>query len=674
MSHTPDKLRNLIVMGHADSGKTCLTEAILHATGAIGRLGTIANGSTVTDWENEEKAKQHSIYTSIAHATHDGHELNLIDTPGYPDFFGETHAAAVGADIACIVINAKSGIGLNTRNAWKLAQKHGLARMIVLNKMDSDNVELERLVEKIREAFGSGCVWFSPPNGTGSSYSGNADGLAKDAEGREAIVDSAVETDEALMEKYLEAGEISDDDLAKGIAAGIRAGSLIPMVATAATHETGIKELLDVIVKYMPSPLAAKPREDVEGQPIDPAGPFLAQVFKVSVGDYGAQNFIRVFAGETEGNHPLHNQRTEKDDRVGDFQRPQGKGLDAVGKVVAGDIVIVPKVDSWKAGDTLTSGQATQILKPIEVPKPMVKLAVRPKTSADEAKMRPALDRIEHEDLAFQTERNDETHELLVKGQSMLHLETMLHRMLERTKVEVETSLPRIAYRETIRGKADARYRHKKQSGGSGEFGEVHIRLEPSERGAGFVFENAVVGGVVSAAYVPAVQKGIEEAMSRGVVAGYTFVDCRVILDDGKEHPVDSKEVAFKKAGAGAFKEAVQKAKPVILEPIMTVEVTVPEHFTGDIMGDMARRRSHPLGMEQGEGGLTTIKALIPEAEMQRYSQDLRSITSGEGAYAMEFAHYEFLPSDKAQTLIDEFKHPEDAGTSGRHTKTSGRH
>jgi len=656
MSHSPDSIRNVVVMGHADSGKTCLVEAILHKTGAIGRLGTIDAGTTVTDFEPEEKAKQHSIFSAVAHAAHDGCEVNLLDTPGYPDFFGDTHCAVPAGDIACIVINAKTGIGLNTRNAWKLADARGLAKVIVVNKMDADNVDVDALYERIREVFGQGCVWFSAPGGASGDYEGNTDGLAEDSPYREQVVDSAVETDEALMEKYLEEGEVSPEDLQKGILQGVRAGAVVPMVATSATAEIGIGELLDVLVKYCPSPLQAQPRKTTEGAEVDPTGPFVAQVFKVYVGDYGAQNYIRVFAGETPGSTALHNQRTGKDDRVGDFQRPQGKTPETVDKLVAGDIAIVPKVDSWEAGDTLTTGQSDAVLPPLAAPEPMVKLAVRPKTSADEAKMRPALDRIEREDLTFKTERNEETRELIVKGMSMLHLETQLTRMKERTKVEVERTLPRIAYRETVRGEAEARYRHKKQSGGAGEFGEVAIRLKPSERGEGFHFENKIVGGVISQSFIPAVEKGIEEAMGRGVIAGYRFVDATVELFDGKEHSVDSKEVAFKKAGAGAFKEASNKAKPSILEPILKVEITVPDSFTGDVMGDLARRRSQPQGMDQGEGGLTVIKAIVPEAEMQSYSQDLRSMTSGEGTYAVEFSHYEFLPPDKAQNLIDAYK------------------
>lgn len=652
MSHTPDKLRNVVFMGHADSGKTSLVEAILHQTGAIGRLGAVLAGTTVTDFDPEERAKKHSIYTSVAHAKHGDIELNLIDTPGYPDFFwGETTPAASAADIACIVVNARTGVGLNTRNAWKLAERYGLARVIVINKLDADNVELEATVTAIREAFGNKCVWFRPPTGTGASYKGNSDNLADGAEGRQQIVDTAVETDEALMEKYLEQGTVSPDELARGIATGIREASLVPMVATAATAEVGVSDLIDVLVRYCPSPLEARRRRTKQGDEIDPAGPFAAHVWKVVIGDYGPQNFVRVLAGETPGHTELTNLRTGKKERIGDFQRPQGKGLEALNKLVAGDIAIIPKIDGQEPGDVLTTG-ATVELPEFELPEPMVTLAVSPKTRADETKLRPALDRLEREDLTFTTTRNDETKELLIKGMSTLHLETLLERMKERTKVEVERRLPKIAYRETIRGKAEATYAHKKQSGGAGEYGKVSIRLAPTAHGEGFKFANKVVGGAISASFVPAVEKGIQEAMEEGVVAGYRFVDCEVELFDGKEHPVDSKEVAFKKAGRGAFREAVQNARPVLLEPIMQVEITVPEQFTGDIMGDLARRRSHPQGMEQTEAG-TVIKALVPEAEMQTYSQELRAMTSGEGVFAMKFDHYDFLPPDKAQPLID---------------------
>jgi elongation factor G len=661
MPHTPEAIRNIVLMGHADAGKTSLAEAILHKAGAIGRLGNIQAGTTVCDWDTEEKAKQHSISLSIAHAEHDGCRINLVDTPGYPDFFGDAYAGVVAGDVACIVINAKSGIGLNTRQAWKLANKHGLARMIVVNKVDSDNVELDALTDAIREAFGAGCVWFRKPDGSGSAFKGNTNAL-EDADQLEAITEAAVEVDEALMEKYLEEGELSREEIEQGLATGIVQGAVVPMVGCSATGEVGVEDVLAIMTKYMPSPLKAVPRKDHEGNDVAPDGKFTAVAFKVMVGDFGAQTYIRVLAGETEGHATLKDLNTGKDERVGDFQFAQGKTVENVGALVAGDIAIIPKVEGISVGDTVTVGGSTK-LPGLEFPTPMVGLSVTPKSRADETKMRPALDRMEREDLTFCTERNDETHELIIKGMSMLHLDTVLARMKDRTKVEVETKLPRIAYRETIRGSSEARFRHKKQSGGSGEFGEVAIRLAPSPRGDGLVFENKIVGGAISAAYIPAVQKGVEQCMAEGVIAGYKFVDCSIQVFDGKEHPVDSKEVAFIKAGRGAFKDAVQKAKPTMLEPIMNVTITVPDQFTGDIMGDLARRRSQPQGMEQSEAG-TAINALVPEVEMQTYSQDLRSMTSGEGMYEMKFDHYEFMPSDKSAPLVEAYKKAREEGSS----------
>lgn len=655
MRYTPDRLRNIAFVGHADAGKTSLIEAILHRTGAVNRLGAVPAGTTVTDFEPEEREKQHSFYTAVAHATtRDGLELNLIDTPGYPDFFAETTSSILAADVACIVVNAKTGIGLNTRKAWRLANKYGLARMIVVNKLDASDVEVDALVASLQEAFGKRCVWFRRPLGAGDAYRGDQDALAPDSDLREAIVEAAVETDERLLEKYLDQGAVSEDELAAGILAGCRSGALVPMVATSATKELGVDDLIEVFSRYMPSPLDAAPRKAADGQEVRPEGPFVAQVFKVAIGDYGAQSYVRVFAGEASAHTNILNLSTGgKEERTHDFQRPQGKAVDPMDKLVAGDIAIIPKLDTLHTGDTITiPGGSQAVLPRPEVPEPMVSLAVAPKTRADETKLRPALDRLQREDLAFQTGRNEETHELIVRGMSMLHLETVLHRMKERTKVEVEHHAPKIAYRETIRGKGDARYRHKKQSGGAGEFGEVALRVLPAERGEGFVFESKVVGGAISGSYMPAIEKGIQEAMQEGVVAGYRFVDVKVEVYDGKEHAVDSKEVAFKKAGRGAFREAVQQAKPALLEPVMLVEITASERYTGDIMGDLARRRSQPQGMEQTDEG-TVIKALVPEAEMQTYSQDLRSMTSGEGVYHMTFDHYEFLPPDKAAPLIE---------------------
>ncbi|RMG07276.1 MAG: elongation factor G [Planctomycetota bacterium] len=657
MTHTPEAIRNLVLVGHADSGKTSLAEAILHQTGTVGRLGSIQAGTTVLDYTEEEKTKQHSINLAVAHCDYEGTRINIIDTPGYPDFFGDTHCGIVAGDIACLVINAKSGIGLNTRKAWKLADKHGLAKMIVVNKVDMDNVDLDALTESIREAFGTGCVWFRRPNASGGAYSENTDALA-DPDQREALTEAAVEIDEALMEKYLEEGEISEEEFQQALRKGIIAGAVVPMVGTSATKEIGIKDLLEVVKTYMPSPLQAKPRLDAEGKEVKPDGPFRAQAFKVMVGDFGAQTYIRVFAGETKGHSSVKNLNTGKEERVGDFQFLQGKTPEPVGALVAGDIAVIPKVEGISAGHTLGEGK---LMPEIEVPTPMVKLAVTPKTRADETKLRPALDRLEREDLTFKTERNDETNELIIKGMSLLHLETLLQRMKERTKVEVERHRPKVAYRETIRGTADTRYRHKKQSGGAGEFGEVAIRMSPAERGEGLVFENKVVGGAISASYIPAVEKGIRQCMEEGVIAGYKFVDVKIEVYDGKEHPVDSKEAAFIKAGRGAFRQGVEQAKPCLLEPIYEVSITVPDQYTGDIMGDLARRRSQPQGMEQSEEG-TVIKALVPEVEMQTYSQDLRSMTSGEGIYEMRFSHYEFLPPDKAAPLIEAYKKAREEG------------
>lgn len=651
MTRTPQQIRNVVLIGHADAGKTSLAEAILHRSGAIPRLGSVAAGTTVLDFEEDERAKQHSIGLAVGHAAYDGCEINLIDVPGYPDFFGDAYGGVVAGDIACIVVNARTGIGLNTRKAWRLATQHGLAKMIVVNKVDLDNVDLDALTAQLQDAFGQGCVWFRRPTAAGPGYRENADALA-DPAAKERITEAAVEIDEALLEKYLEEGEVSPEELSGAITSGIQQGKLVPMIGCAATELVGVDDVLHVITRYMPSPVQARARLDAEGQELDRDGPFVAQVFKVVMGDYGAQSYIRVLAGSTAGHGTLTNMETGATERVGDFQRPQGKQLEPLGALVTGDVAIVPKVDTFNAGDTITDGRATVKMPRIEAPRPMVSLAISPKTRADETKMRPALDRIEREDLTFETERHEETKELVIKGMSQLHLETLLDRMKERTKVEVERRLPRVAYRETIRGKAEARYRHKKQSGGAGEFGEVALRLAPAARGEGFVFKNVVVGGAISASFIPAIEKGIVEAMEEGVVAGYRFVDCVVEVFDGKEHPVDSKEVAFKKAGRGAFKEAVAAAKPALLEPILEVTITVPDRFTGDVMGDLARRRSHPQGMDQSDEG-TVIRALVPEAEMQTYSQDLRSMTSGEGVFDVKFHGYELLPPDKAQPLID---------------------
>jgi elongation factor G len=654
MRHSPDRLRNVAFVGHAGAGKTSLIEAILHRTGATSRLGSVTAGTPVTDHEPEERQKQHSLYTAVAHASWQGHELNLIDTPGYPDFFAEARCAVPAADIVCIVVDARDGVLLNTRKAWQLAEAHGLARLIVVNGVDQEGVDVDALVTTLRETFGSRCVWFRAPRGSGAAYAGDRDALAEGSPEREGIIDAAVETDEALTEKYLEQGAVSADELARGILAGCRSGAIVPMIATSATKELGVEDLLDVVCRYLPGPLEATRRRGTKGEEVAPDGPFLAQVFKVAIGEHGAQSFIRVFAGEATSHTNIVNLTREgKEERTHEFQRPQGKAVEPLAQLVAGDIAIIPKLDTLSAGDTITTPSGASVVLPGPVlPAPMVALAVTPRSRADEAKLRPALDRLQREDPSFHAARNEETHELVVHGMSHLHLEAVLHRMKERTKVEVDHHPPRIAYRETIRAKGDARYRHKKQSGGAGEFGEVALRVLPAERGEGFSFVSKVVGGVVSASFMPAIEKGVVEAMREGVVAGFPVVDVRVEVYDGKEHPVDSKEVAFKKAGRGAFRQAVEQARPALLEPILLVEITAPEAHTGDILGDLARRRSQPQGMEQTEEG-TVIRALVPEAELQGFSQDLRALTSGEGAYTTRLDHHEFVPPDEAQRLID---------------------
>ncbi len=666
-----ENIRNVALIGPSGAGKTQLAEALLHHAGVITRLGTPEEGNTVSDFEPEEKDRRSSITTSVLHFEADGVHVNLLDTPGYPDFLGAVLRGLAAADTAVLVISAAGGVDIHARRLFKAATDAGLARMVVVNKADAENIDLAPLVEQIREALGSGCRPLTLPVGQGSGFTGVVDAFEKEsgealldvAAAHGELVESVVEADEGLMERYLGDETIEPAELAGAFAGALVQGTLVPILFTSARQEVGVAELARALARYTPNPAQAKRRTARKGTEegaeevsleADPAGPLCAQVFKVVSDPFvGKISYLRVFSGTLRSDSSARINDDRRETKFGQLLRCQGKETTPVAEAVAGDIVGIAKMEALHIGDTVSTGDPPLILPPIRVPVPMFSLALEPKSRGDEQKISGALAKMLDEDNTLATSRDPQTNEMVVSGLGDIHLQVLLQRMKRRYQVEVETKPPKIPYRETITGKAEGHYRHKKQTGGAGQFGEVFLRVEPLERDAGFEFVDDIFGGAIPKQFLPAVEKGIREAMAEGVIAGYPFQDVRVVVYDGKHHPVDSKEVAFKIAGRNAFRDAVLKAQPTILEPYVNMEIVVPEEFLGAITGDLNSRRGRIMGMEAGPGGTQTVRVQVPLAEVVQYNTQLRSITGGQGSYTMEFSHYEPVPPQIQQQIIE---------------------
>lgn len=660
------KKRNVVLAGHGGSGKTSLAEALLFKAGVTSRQGKVDDGTSHLDYDDDEKERKSTVHASVASFDHGGVQVTLIDTPGYPDFVGEVFSAMPAVETVCIVINANDGIGVNTRRAWQLAEAKGKARAIVVTHCDSENVSFDEIMGKIRSTFGDRCIPLDVPVGWGPSLSGiasvldlaNAPDEIKEIATlyRQEAVEAAVEADDALMEKYLEEGDMDDDSVHKIIPKAMLQQTFTPVFYTSTTKDVGFQKLLTVLEEYFPSPVGASiPAAEKNGDAVEVKadGPFTAQVWKVQHGAVGKQAFLRVWSGSMDSGGSVMNVQTGKTMKVGDFQRAVGKETKSMPTVNAGDIVMLGKVD-LTFGDTITASDEVSFAR-TEYPRPMVVRAITPKSRNDETKMGEALSKLGESDPTFVAEHDPDTKELVARGISELHLELMLKQLKDRYKVEVETAMPRIPYRETITAAVDAHHRHKKQTGGAGQFGEVYIKVEPGERGSGFEFLDEIVGGVIPNVFIPAVEKGVREKMDQGIVAGYPVVDLRVKLYDGKFHPVDSKEVAFKTAGREAIKKAVKDAKPKLLEPIVNLTVEIPAQYMGDITGDLNGRRGRVMGMDT-HGDMQVIKAQIPQGEVLTYPAVLRSMTGGEGSYEIEFSHYDIVPGDVAETIMAKFE------------------
>ena len=660
-------IRNVVLLGHGGSGKTSLAEAILHKTGATSRLGSVDEQTSICDYYDEEKEHQHSIKSSVVYTNYGNKLINIIDTPGSPDFMGSAIKAIPAAETALVVISAAAGIETNTRKLSELAAKAGKPRVIVINKMDAENVALADLIKGIKETFGPHCRCANLPaadrvsvidcieNKTGSSP------LMDVGKAHTELIESVIEANDQLMESYLGGEEISTEKISSVFVEALKSGTLIPIVFTDARKEIGISELLDIIVKYTPSPLEAKAVQLKDGDNVtelkaDPAGPLAGLVFRVGFDPRSNMKYttIRIFSGTLKSDTNLLRNDEKKGIRPGHILKAQGGENKEIDTGTAGDIITLAKMEELKIGDLVHDGKVTGKLDVPPVPEPMFSLAIEPAARGDEQKISSALEKLCDEDPCFKVRRDQQTKELVISGLGDLHLRITLEKMQNRSKMSVVSKEPKIPYRETITVKAEGHYRHKKQTGGAGQFGEVYLRVEPAERNSdpALQFSWDIFGASIPGQFEPAVFKGVNDIMQSGVVAGFPIQDIKVSIYDGKSHPVDSKEVAFRTAGKGAFTDAIQKAKPVLLEPIVNMEIMVPGENVGNITGDLAGKRGRVSGQEMLGGNFIVIKAQVPLAEVTQYNSQLKSVTGGRGSYSMTFSHYEIVPPNIQQQIV----------------------
>jgi len=666
---SPEMIRTLALVGHGGAGKTTLAEALLHRSGAIPSPGSIERGTTVCDFDALEKTYQHSLNASVVHLTTGDCRIHIVDTPGLPDFVGRAIGGLPAVETAAIVINAQNGIEMITSRMMQWAAKRNLCRMIIVNKIDAENVDLPGLVSQIQATFGKECLPINLPADGGKRVvdcffnpSGESD-FSSVAEAHQALIDQVVEVDEELMSKYLEQGEVSPAELHAPFEQALREGHLVPICFASARNGAGIAELLDVVVKLMPNPTEGNPPQFLKGEgpaaePIraepDPSKHVLAHVFKVMIDPFvGKVGVFRVHQGTISRDTQLYIGDGRKPFRVAHPYLLQGKEFVETDALVPGDIGAVAKVDEIHFDAVLhDSHDEDHIhLVPLEFPTPMYSLAVEPKRRGDEQRISDALHKLAAEDPTFKVGHNAASNEMVVSGLGDLHMRYILDRLQAQYHVEITSKPPRIPYRETITAKAEGHHRHKKQTGGAGQFGEVFLRVEPLQRGAGFEFVDAVKGGVIPTQYIPAVEKGVRQVLDAGPIAGYPVQDVRVTVYDGKHHPVDSKEVAFISAGKRAFMDAIAKARPIVLEPIVKLEITAPEPKMGDIAGDISSKRGQISGTDTIAPGTVAIRAQVPLSELNNYQARLKSVTAGQGSFSIELSHYEPVPPNVQKEL-----------------------
>ena len=682
-----EDIRNVAFCGHGSAGKTTLVDRLLTATGVINRQVSVDDGTSVCDFDEEEKQHKYTIEAKVVHFPHGGKTFHAIDTPGYTDFIGQTIGALRGVDMAAVVINAQSGIEVNTRRVYAEAKKAGLGRMIVINKMDGDNINFAGLLAAVRELWGDCCVLLNVPLGQGAEFRGVAGTLAVagDVEGalvdpaeiHESLIESIVMADEEVMERYLEGNPPSPEELSRLLVQAIAEGNLVPMVCVSAKTGVGLAELLDALVTCAVPPnkvprTATNAAGETRGLTADAAGPLAAQVFKTRVDPFVQKlSFIRVHSGTLATGQTISVVGVRKPVKIAQLFHVQASETMPTDEVGPGAIVAVTKMEDLHTGSSL----GDLCLPPIPFPTPMVGLAAVPKSRGDEGKLSGALAKVMEEDPTFRRELDPQTKEMVITGMSELHLQIVRERLKRRDKVELETHEPKIPYRETIQANAEGMYRHKKQTGGRGQFGEVHIRMVPFPRGTdleefavkdrfpsmktthydeenNFVWIDSVVGGTIPSNFMPAVEKGFKERIAKGVIAGYRVQNLCVEVFFGKHHPVDSSEQAFKTAASMAFKKVFLEAKPSLLEPIVKMEITLPSEKVGDINSDMSGRRGRVLGMKSAGGDLQTVECEVPLAEVTTYARSLSSITGGQGSYTMELSHYDVVPGNILQQII----------------------
>ncbi len=673
--YTTENIRNAALIGHGSTGKTSLSEAILFNAKVINRLGRVDDGTTTSDFDPDEVRRSFSVNLSVLPCEWQGSKLNILDTPGYADFVGEVKCGVRAADATVIVICAASGVQVGSEYAWAYADEQNLPRLVFINRMDRENADFHQTLSQLQGMYGQKCVAFQLPLGAQADFRGVVDLLTMKAyvgeKGeaqevpeelleqatslREKLVEAAAETDDALITKYLEGEELSEDELRQGLRTGVCRGSLIPVFTGSATKNVAVTLLMDALCSYLPSPAdTAVAVQDGESFQADAKGPLAALVFKTTADPYvGRLTYFHVYSGTLKADSQAWNANKGSAERIGPLYLIRGKSQEQVSQVVAGDIGAVAKLTETSTGDTLATREKSFILPGISFPEPAFSGAVHPKSKADLDKMGSALSRIAEEDPTLQVSRNQDTSETIMSGLGDSHVEVAVEKIRRKFGVDLEMTTPKVPYKETITATSSAEYTHKKQTGGHGQYARVAIQLEPLPRGSGFEFTNRIVGGVVPRQYISSVEKGVVEAMQEGVLARYPLIDMKATLFDGKDHPVDSSDIAFKIAAAAALKKGAQDGQPALLEPIMNLQVAVPEANTGDVISDLNGKRAKVMGMTP-EGTRTVIEAQAPLAEVQHYAADLRSMTQGRGSYSMQFSHYEEVPAHVVQRIIEQ--------------------
>ena len=675
--YNTDKLRNVVLLGHGSSGKTSLAEAMLFNTGAINRMGKVEEGTTVSDFDEEEIRRRISLNLALIPCEWDQHKINVLDTPGYLDFVGEVISAIRVADAGIVLVDAVSGVEVGTELAWQHADNARLPRLVFINKMDRDNANFQGTLDMLRDKFEGLFVPIQLPIGEQADFEGVVDLIEMKAylgdgaqasdvpdhmaepaeEAHLALIEAAAEGDDELIVKYLDGEELTDAEIARGLAAGIAAGTVFPVLCGSASNNIGVRTLLHTIVRNLPGPSGEVTAtnfatSEEETLAFDGAGPLAAFVFKTAADPYvGKLTYFRVYSGALKSTSQAFNSRTESEERLGQAFVLRGKEQLSVDEVRAGDIGVLAKLGETLTTDTLCDKRHPLALTGIEFPTPLFAVAVAPKTKADSAKMGPSLTRVVEEDPTLRWRNEESTRQVILEGMGDAHIDTAVRRLDQKFGLGLDTSVPKVPYMETVTKVGSASYRHKKQTGGAGQFAEVHMRVEPLARDAGYEFDWEVFGGAISSSFQPSIQKGIRQVMDNGPLAGFAVVDVMAVVFDGKEHPVDSKDIAFQIAGREVFKMAFKEGSPVLLEPIMDMTITVPDEFMGDVMSDLTTRRGRVQGTDQ-ERGNAVVHARAPLADIQRYATDLRSFTQGRGIFTLTFSHYEQVPSHLQSEII----------------------